>query len=40
MPKAITPWKKGAYVGGEALSEEDAVEMIVIAMEKSKGWSA
>ena len=40
MPKAITPWKQSAYVRGEVRSEDEAVEMIVIAMEKSEGWKA
>ena len=38
MPDDIAPWPH-AYVRGEARSEDDAVQMIVIAMEKSKGWS-
>jgi hypothetical protein len=40
MPKAIAPWKQGAYVRGEARSEDDAVKMIAIAIEQSEGWSA
>lgn len=38
MPESIAPWPR-AYVRGEACSEDDAVQMILIAMEKSEGWS-
>ncbi len=38
MPKQLAPWP-GAYVCGEARSAERAVQMILIAMEKSEGWS-
>jgi hypothetical protein len=37
MPHDIAPWPQ-AFVRGQAQSEEDAVRMIVIAMEKSGGW--
>ncbi len=37
MPKAVAPWPD-AYVRGEAYSEDQAVKMILIAMEKSEGW--
>jgi hypothetical protein len=39
MPESVAPWPSGAYVRGEARSEEDAVQMIVTAMEKSEGWN-
>jgi hypothetical protein len=38
MPADAAPWPQ-AYVRGEARTEEDAVQMIVTAMEKSQGWS-
>lgn len=38
MPQDIAPWQR-AYVKGEARSEDEAVQMILIAMEKSEGWS-
>ena len=38
MPKSVAPWPH-AYVRGEARSEDDAVQMLVKAMEKSEGWS-
>ena len=38
MPEHVAPWPH-AYVRGEARSEDDAVRMIVTAMEKSGGWS-
>ena len=38
MPDHVAPWPY-AYVRGEARSEEEAVRMIVTAMEKSEGWS-
>src|ERR1035441_1225379 len=38
MPKRIAPWPD-AYVRGEARSEDEAVEMILTAMEKSEGWN-
>jgi hypothetical protein len=37
MPERIAPWPH-AYVRGEARSEDDAVKMILTAMEKSGGW--
>jgi len=37
MPERVAPWKN-AYVTGEACSEDDAIRMIFIAMEKSEGW--
>ena len=37
MPEDEAPWAK-AYVRGEANSEDDAVRMILIGMEKSGGW--
>jgi len=40
MPEAVWPWKQRTYVRGEAHSEDEAVEMIVIAMERSEGWSS
>lgn len=38
MPDDVAPWPH-AYVRGEARSEDDAVAMVVTAMEKSEGWS-
>ena len=38
MPEHVSPWPH-AYVRGEARSEEDAVKLILIAMDKSEGWS-
>lgn len=38
MPPAVAPWP-AAYVRGEARSQDDAVQMIVTAMERSEGWS-
>lgn len=38
MPDDVAPWPR-AYVRGEARSEDDAVKMVVTAMEKSEGWS-
>jgi hypothetical protein len=38
MPKEVAPWP-GAYVKGEARSQEQAVQMILTGMEKSGGWS-
>lgn len=37
MPERDAPWPH-AYVRGEARSEDEAVRMILIAMEKSEGW--
>jgi hypothetical protein len=38
MPQSMAPWP-GAYVRGEARSEDEAVKMILTAMEKSEGWN-
>jgi hypothetical protein len=38
MPEAIAPWPN-AYVRGEARSEDEAIEMILTAMERSGGWA-
>jgi hypothetical protein len=38
MPESIAPWPN-AYVRGEARSEDEAVEMILTAMERSGGWA-
>jgi hypothetical protein len=38
MPEAIAPWPH-AYVRGEPRSEEEAVKLILTAMEKSEGWN-
>jgi hypothetical protein len=38
MPKDVAPWSH-AYVRGEARSEDEAVQMVMTAMEKSEGWS-
>ena len=38
MPERVAPWPH-AYVRGEARTEDDAVQMIMTAMEKSEGWS-
>ena len=38
MPERVAPWPK-AYVAGEPRSEDEAVQMIQTAMEKSEGWS-
>lgn len=37
MPDRIAPWPH-AYVKGEARSEDEAVQMIVTAIERSEGW--
>ena len=37
MPDHVAPWPH-AYVRGEAHSENEALRMIVTAMEKSEGW--
>lgn len=39
MPAQNAPWPQ-AYITGEASSEDKAVEMIVIGMDKSGGWSS
>lgn len=38
MPAANAPWPN-AYVQGMARSEDEAVRMILTAMEKSEGWA-
>jgi hypothetical protein len=38
MPEHAAPWSR-ASVRGEANSEDEAVQMILTAMEKSEGWS-
>ena len=38
MPGHVAPWP-GAHIRGEAGSEDEAVKMLLIAMEKSEGWS-
>ncbi len=37
LPEKLAPWPE-AQVTGEARSEDEAVQMILIAMEKSGGW--
>ncbi|MBI2393236.1 MAG: hypothetical protein HYV09_26865 [Deltaproteobacteria bacterium] len=39
MPERFAPWPN-AYVTGESRSEDEAVAMILKAMEMSKGWPA
>ena len=38
MPKDVAPWHD-AYVKGEAYSEDEAVQMILTAMDRSGGWN-
>ena len=38
VPPAVAPWEH-AYVRGEARSEDEAVKMILTAMERSEGWN-
>jgi len=38
MPERVAPWP-GANVRGETPSEDEAVQMVLTAMEKSEGWS-
>jgi hypothetical protein len=38
MPERLAPWPN-AYVKGEATPEEEAIAMVVRAMEQSGGWS-
>jgi len=38
MPERLAPWPH-AHVRGEARSEDEAVRMILTAMEKSEGWN-
>jgi hypothetical protein len=37
MPAAVAPWPD-ARVQGEARSEDEAIRMILVAMERSEGW--
>ncbi len=37
LPERLAPWPH-AYVNGEAQSEDEAVQMILTAMDKSEGW--
>lgn len=37
MPERDAPWPR-AYIRGEARSEDEAVQMILTAMERSEGW--
>jgi hypothetical protein len=37
MPQTSAPWR-GARVRGEARSDDEAVQMIVVAMDRSGGW--
>lgn len=39
MPQRNAPWPQ-AYITGTANSEDEAVEMILIGMDKSGGWSS
>lgn len=39
MPAQKAPWPQ-AYITGEASTEDKAVEMILIGMDKSGGWSS
>jgi hypothetical protein len=38
VPERLAPWPN-AWVRGEARSEDEAVQMILTAMEKSEGWT-
>src|SRR5262249_40253869 len=38
MPETIAPWPR-AYLRGEARSEDEALKMILIAMDNSNGWN-
>ena len=38
VPERLAPWR-WAYVHGKAESEDEAVRMILIAMDRSEGWS-
>ncbi len=38
MPKRITPWKRSAYIRREACSKDEALEMIIKALNKCEGW--
>lgn len=37
MPDRLSPWPE-AYVTGESHSEDGALRMVLIAMERSEGW--
>jgi hypothetical protein len=39
LPERLAPWP-AAYVGGEARSDRDVVQMVLTAMERSEGWTA
>ena len=39
MPEHSAPWPH-AYVQGKPRSEDDAVQMIITAIEKSEGWNS
>jgi hypothetical protein len=39
MPAAVAPWPE-ARAQGEARSEDEAIRMILIAMDRSEGWQA
>lgn len=39
MPAAVAPWPN-AYVRGEARSADEAVQMILTAMDRCGGWSS
>lgn len=38
LPARLAPWPE-AYVRGEARSEDEAIKMVVTAMERSEGWA-
>lgn len=38
IPESLAPWPN-AYIKGEARSEDEALKMILIAIEKSAGWT-
>jgi hypothetical protein len=38
MPPSLAPWPN-AYVRGDARSEDEAIQMIITAMDRSGGWS-
>jgi hypothetical protein len=40
MPASVAPWPSPAYVRGDAHSEDEAVRMIQIAIDRSEGWKA
>jgi hypothetical protein len=39
LPERLAPWP-AAYVGGEARSDGEVVQMVLTAMERSEGWTA